>query len=154
MADKRDLGKVRYKRVNEITGMELDSENIGKAYMLNGEYILLEDEDFEAAAPEKTKVIAINNFVREDEIDTIYFENSHYLEPDKSGEKAYALLCEAIAKSGRVALAQFILCSNETLSMLKPRINVLVLSKIRYTEEIRGAQFLTLIPEISPLKRW
>jgi DNA end-binding protein Ku len=119
-------------------------ENIGKAYMYNGGYILLEDEDFEAASPEKSKVISINNFVKEEEINTIYFENSYYLEPEKSGEKAYALLREAMTKSGKVGLAQFILRTSETLSVLKPMKNVLVLSKIRFAEEIRSVEELKL----------
>ncbi len=144
MVDRRDMGKVRFKRINENTGQELTMENIGKAYDYNGQYILLEDEDFEAAAPEKSKVIAINNFVEEDEIDTIYFENSYYLEPEKSGEKAYALLREAMAKSGKVGLAQFVLRTAETLSVLKPLKDVLVLSKIRFAEEIRSAEELKL----------
>jgi DNA end-binding protein Ku len=144
MVDRRDLGKVRFKRINEDTGQELTMENIGKAYSYNGQYILLEDEDFEAASPEKSKVIAINNFVMEDEIDSIYFENSYYLEPEKSGEKAYALLREALAKSGKVGLAQFILRTAETLSVLKPMKDVLVLSKIRFAEEIRSIEELKL----------
>lgn len=144
MVDKRDMGKVRFKRVNENTGQELTMENIGKAYEYNNQYILLEDEDFEAASPEKSKVIAISNFVKEEEIDTIYFENSYYLEPEKSGEKAYALLREALAKSGKVGLAQFILRTSETLSVLKPMKDVLVLSKIRFAEEIRSKEELKL----------
>ncbi len=144
MVDRRDLGKVRFKRINEDTGQELTMENIGKAYNFNGQYILLEDEDFEAASPEKSKVIAINNFVKEEEIDSIYFENSYYLEPEKSGEKAYALLREALTKSGKVGLAQFILRTAETLSVLKPMKDVLVLSKIRFAEEIRSFEELKL----------
>jgi len=144
MVDRRDLGKVRFKRVNENTGQELTTEHIGKAYNLNGDHILLEEEDFEAASPEKSKVIAIENFVSEEEIDTIYFETSYYLEPEKSGEKAYALLREAMAKSGKVGLAQFILRTSGTLSVLKPMNDVLVLSKIRFAEEIRTTEELQL----------
>ncbi len=144
MVDRRDMGKVRFKRVNEITGHELTMDNIGKAYNYNGEYILLTDEDFESAAPEKNKTIAIENFVKEDEIDSIYFENSYYLEPEKSGEKAYALLREAMEKSGKVGLAQFVLRTTATLSVLKPKENVLVLSKIRFAEEIRTIEDLKL----------
>ena len=146
MVDRRDMGKVRFKRINENTGAELTMENIGKAYMYNGGYILLEEEDFEAAMPEKSKVITINNFVKEDEINTIYFENSYYLEPEKSGERAYALLREAMAKSGKVGLAQFVLRTSETLSVLKPMNDVLVLSKIRFAEEIRSIEELKLPP--------
>ncbi|MFZ0282892.1 MAG: Ku protein [Bacteroidales bacterium] len=151
MVDRRDLGKVRFRRINENTGQELTMEQIGKAYNYNGQYVLLEDEDFEAASPEKSKVIAINNFVKEDEIDSIYFENSYYLEPEKSGEKAYALLREAMAKSGKVGLAQFILRTAETLSVLKPMKDVLVLSKIRFAEEIRTVEELK-IPSRSLIK--
>jgi DNA end-binding protein Ku len=146
MVDRRDMGKVRFKRINENTGAELTMENIGKAYMYNGGYILLEEEDFEAAMPEKSKVITINNFVKEDEINTIYFENSYYLEPEKSGERAYALLRDAMAKSGKVGLAQFVLRTSETLSVVKPMNDVLVLSKIRFAKEIRSIEELKLPP--------
>jgi DNA end-binding protein Ku len=141
------MGKVRFKRINELTGKELTMEHIGKAYQFNGDYILLEDEDFEAAAPEKSKIIEVNNFVNEDDIDTIYFENSYYIEPEKSGEKAYALLREALAKAGKVGLAQFVLRTSATLSVLKPMKEVLVLSKIRFAEEIRNASELKLPPK-------
>jgi DNA end-binding protein Ku len=147
MVDRRDMGKVRFKRINENTGKELTMENIGKAYKYNGDYVLLEDEDFEAASPEKTKIIEVNNFVKEEEIDTIYFENSYYIEPEKAGEKAYALLRDALAKSGKVGLAQFVLRTSATLSVLKPMKNVLVLSKIRFAEEIRSTEELNLPPK-------
>ncbi|HLP71592.1 MAG TPA: Ku protein [Bacteroidales bacterium] len=147
MVDRRDMGKVRFKRINENTGKEITMENIGKAYKYNGDYILLDDEDFEAAAPEKSKIIEVNNFVNEDEIDTIYFENSYYIEPEKAGEKAYALLREALSKSGKVGLAQFVLRTSATLSVLKPMKDVLVLSKIRFAEEIRSSEELKLPPK-------
>jgi DNA end-binding protein Ku len=147
MVDRRDMGKVRFKRINENTGKELTMEHIGKAYKYNGDYILLDDEDFEAAAPEKSKIIEVNSFVKEDEIDTIYFENSYYIEPEKSGEKAYALLREALVKSGKVGLAQFVLRTSATLSVIKPSNNVLVLSKIRFAEEIRSTEELSLPPK-------
>lgn len=147
MVDRRDMGKVRFKRINEVTGKEITMENIGKAYKYNGDYILLEDEDFEAAAPEKSKIIEVNNFVKEDEIDTIYFENSYYVEPEKSGEKAYALLREAMSKTGKVGIAQFVLRTSATLSVLKPMNDVLVLSKIRFAEEIRSSEELKVPPK-------
>ena len=146
MVDRRDMGKVHFKRVNENTGKEIEWENIGKAYMLDGEYILLEDEDFEEAAPEKSKIIEVNHFVDENQIDTMYFENSYYVEPEKQGVKAYALLREALIKSGKVGVAQFVLRTSETLCVLKPLNELLVLSKIRFAQEIRGTEGLTLPP--------
>jgi DNA end-binding protein Ku len=106
MLDKRDMGKIRFHRVNENTGKDVPQEAIGKAFNLDGRYIMLDETDFESAAPEKSKIIEINHFIDEKEIDTIYFENSYYIEPEKSGEKAYALLREALNKSGKVGIAQ------------------------------------------------
>jgi len=138
MVDSRDMAKIHFQRVNENTGKEVKWENIAKAYMLDGNYIMLDDADFEEAAPEKSKIIEVNHFINEDEIDTIYFENSYYVEPEKSGEKAYALLREALAKSGKVGIAQFVMRTAEALTVIKPLDNILVLSKIRFAQEIRS----------------
>jgi DNA end-binding protein Ku len=151
MVDPRDMSHIRYKRVNEDTGKEVTWEHIAKAYNLNGNYILLEPEDFEAAAPEKSKIIAVEHFVDEADIDTIYFENSYYIEPEKSGARAYALMREALKKSKKVGIAQFVLRTAETLTVLKPRGNVLVLSKIRFEQEIRETSELSL-PAASDVK--
>lgn len=140
MLDKRDEGKIHFHRVNENTGREVKWENISKAYKLNDEYVLLNEADFEEAAPEKSKIIEVNNFVKEDEIDTIYFENSYYVEPEKSGAKTYALLRESLKKSGKVGIAQFVMRTAEALTVLKPMGNILVLSKIRFAQEIRDAK--------------
>ncbi|HMS64377.1 MAG TPA: Ku protein [Ignavibacteria bacterium] len=137
MVEAKNMGKIHFKRVNEETGKEVKWEDIGKAYKLNDKYILLDDEDFENAAPEKSKVIEINHFVKESEIDTIYYENSYFVEPEKSGTRAYALLRAALTESGKVGISQFVFRTAEVLSVLKPLDNILVLSKIRFAEEIR-----------------
>lgn len=144
MIDKRDFGKIRFQRVNENTGKEVKWENIIKAYLHKDEYIPLEEGDFEEVAPEKSKIIEVNNFVDESEIDTIYYETSYYLEPEKGGARAYALFREALAKSGKVGIAQFVLRTAEALTVIKPMGDVLVLSKIRFAEEIREPDDLTL----------
>lgn len=144
MVDPSDMSRVRYKRVNENTGKEIDYGDIAKAYNYDGQYVLLEDEDFEEASPEKTKTIDVNQFVDEDEIDTIYFERSYYIEPEKQGEKAYALLREALKKTGKVGVAQFVMRSSEALTVLKPKDDVLVLSKIRFAQEVRDTGGLKL----------
>jgi DNA end-binding protein Ku len=152
MVDHRDMGSIKFKRVNEDTGREVTWEHIAKAYRLKDDYVLLEPEDFEAAAPEKSKIIEVNNFVDESEIDTIYYENSYYIEPEKSGVRAYALMREALAKSKKVGIAQFVMRTAETLTVMKPRGNVLVLSKIRFDQEIRDPGELNLPPasEVKP----
>lgn len=144
MVDRRDMGKIHFKRVNENTGKEVKWENIGKAYLLNDEYILLDDADFERAAPEKSKIIEVNHFVDETEIDSIYYEGAYYVEPEKSGARAYALLREALTKSGKVGVARFVLRTAETLCVLKPMGGVLVLNRIRFAEEVRDPGDLEL----------
>ena len=144
MVDSHDMARVHYKRVNENTGKEVKWEDIAKAYLYKDKYVMLEDEDFEQAMPEKSKVIEVNNFVDMNEIDTIYYENSYYIEPEKTGQKAYALLREALKKSGKVGIAQFVLRTVESLTVLKPMGNILVLSKIRFAEEIRTIEDFNL----------
>jgi len=144
MVDKRDMGKIHFKRVNESTGKEVVWENIGKAYTLEDTQILLDDHDFAEAAPEKSKIIEVNHFVDEKEIDSIYYESSYYVEPEKTGLKAYALLREALVQSGKVGVAQFVMRTAAALTVLKPKDNILVLSKIRFAQEIRNTDEIIL----------
>lgn len=151
MLDKNDHARIRFKRVNENSGKEVSWENIVKGYKFDGKYVLLSDKDFESAAAEKSKVIEINEFVDEKEIDSIFYETPYYLEPDKSGVRAYALLREALRKSGKVGIATFVLRSKESLAVLKPSENVIVLNRIRFAEEIRDHSELHL-PEKAEAK--
>ena len=144
MVETKNMGKIHFHRVNEETGKEVKWEDISKAYKLKNTYILLDDEDFENAAPEKSKIIEVNHFVKESEIDTIYYENSYYIEPEKSGSKAYALLREALKQTEKVGIAQFVMRTVEVLTVLKPLDNILVLSKIRFAEEIRDTNEFSL----------
>jgi DNA end-binding protein Ku len=99
--------------------------------------VVLDEKDFERASPEKSKVIAISDFVNENEIPTVYYETPYYLEPDKSGERAYALLREALRKTKKVGVASFVLRSKETLAILKADAKTIILNRIRFEEEIR-----------------
>ena len=98
MLDKKDHSNIRFKRVNEKTGKEVAWENIVRGYNPDGQYVILSDEDFKKASPEKTKIIEIAEFVDEEKIDSIYFETPYYLEPQKAGVKAYGLLRDALKK--------------------------------------------------------
>src|ERR1043165_2649697 len=119
MLDKKDLSKIRFQRVNESTGKEVQWKNIVKAYNLQGDYVVLDEKDFAAANPEKSKVINIASFVDVNEVDSIYFETPYYMEPDKAGEKPYRLLHDALEKSGKAGLGSFVLRSKEHLCLIK-----------------------------------
>jgi len=144
MLDKKDHSNIRFQRVNEKTGKEVPWANIVKGYKYNGDYVVLEDEDFKKASPEKSKTIEISEFVEEVEIDSMYYETPYYLEPAKGGEKAYVLLRDALIKTGKVGLATFVLRTKETLALLKPIDDVLILQKIRYEQEIRETSELKI----------
>ena len=106
--------------------------------------MVLTDEDFENANVEKTKTIDILDFVDEDEIDLRYFEKPYYLEPDKSGQKPYALLREALKKSKRVGIAQYVLRNRGAIGVVKPVGDAIVLNQLRYAEEVRDPSELSL----------
>lgn len=149
MLDQKDHANIRFKRVNEITGKEVPWEHIVKGYKLDGQYVVLTDDDFEKASPEKTKIIGINEFVDETEIEGIYYETPYYLEPDRSGGPAYVLLRDALHKTGKVGFGSFVMRNKEGLCLIKPVEKVLVLNRIRWAQEIRPPEELK-IPGASP----
>jgi DNA end-binding protein Ku len=144
MLDKKDHSKIRFKRISESTGKEVAYENIVRAYNLDGQYVVLDDEDFKKASPEKTKMIEIAEFVEEKEVDSMYYENPYYLEPQKAGVKAYGLLRDALKKTGKTGLSTFVLRSKESLALLKVSGDLLILQKIRYEQEIRKPDDLSI----------
>jgi DNA end-binding protein Ku len=144
MLDKKDHAHIKYQRINENSGKEVPWGNIVKGYKLDNEYVVLDDKDFEAASAKKTKTIEISDFVKEDEISSIYYETPYYLEPDKSGTRPYKLLLEALIKTKKVGVSTFVMRNKEALAILRPNKNVIVLNKIRFEEEIRNPEELSL----------
>jgi DNA end-binding protein Ku len=138
MLDERDHARIKYKRVNENTGKEVPYEKIVKGYQLDEKYIVLNDKDFEEASPEKTKVVELERFVDISEINPIYYETSYYTQPESQGKKAYALLLSALIKSKKVGVARFVFRNTENLCVIHPMDEVLVITKIRFEEEIRS----------------
>jgi len=149
MLDKKDHSNIRFQRVNAKTGKEVAWENIVRGYKYNDEYVVLNDDDFKKASPEKSKLIEIAEFVSQEEIDTIYYETPYYLEPEKTGIKAYALLRDALEKSGKVGLGTYVMRTKEAIGIIKPMDNILVLNKMRFAEEIRDLEDLKIPGEKS-----
>ncbi len=144
MLDKKDHSHIKYLRINEKTGKEVAWANIIKGYKLDNDYVVLDDKDFEAASVKKTKTIEISDFVKEEEISSLYYETPYYLEPDKSGTRPYELLRQALLKTKKVGVASFVLRNKESLAILRPDKDVIVLNRIRFEEEIRDTTDLTL----------
>lgn len=144
MLDKKNYANIKYQRINESTGREVEWNDIVKGYKYNDDYIVLTDKDFESASPEKSKTIEINEFVKEDAIDSIYYESVYYTEPTKGGTRAYGLLREALTKSKKVALGTFVMRTRENFCMLKAEGDVILLLKLRFPEEIRSTEELNV----------
>lgn len=144
MLDKKDHSHIKYLRINEKTRKEVAWANIIKGYKLDNDYVVLDDKDFEAASVKKSKTIEISDFVKEEEISSLYYETPYYLEPDKSGARPYELLRQALLKTKKVGVASFVLRNKESLAILRPDKDVIVLNRIRYEEEIRDTTDLTL----------
>jgi DNA end-binding protein Ku len=144
MLDKKNHAHIKFKRVNEETGKEIAWNNIVKGYKYKGEYVILDDKDFEQASPKKSKFIEITDFVMEADIDSVYFETPYFLEPEKSGTKAYSLLRESFKKSGKAGIGTFVLRNKEHLCILRPYKNAIVLNRLRFAEEVRDTKELKL----------
>ncbi|HEX3006927.1 MAG TPA: Ku protein [Bacteroidales bacterium] len=151
MLDKTDHSRIKYKRVNETSGEEVPWENIVKGYNQDGEYVILEDADFERANAKKTKTIEINDFVNKEEIDSIYYEAPYYVLPDKTGIKAYFLLKEALMQTGKAGVGSFVMRNKEGIAILKATEKVIILQRIHFQEEVRKTDDLE-IPESAEIK--
>jgi DNA end-binding protein Ku len=151
MLDEKDHSNIKFKRVNEKTGKEVTFANIVKGYKIDDKYVIVEDEDFEAADAVKTKTIDIQSFAFEKEIESIYYEQPYFLEPDKGAANAYGLLRDALAASGKVGVTSFVLRNKESLAILKPYKNLILLNRIRFEQEIRSTEELK-VPALSKKK--
>ncbi|MET0638246.1 MAG: Ku protein [Chitinophagaceae bacterium] len=140
MLDKKDHSNIKFQRINATTGKEVAWENIVKGYKVDEKYVILTDADFEKASPEKNKMIEIAEFVDQGEIDSMYYDTPYYLQPEKSGVKAYALLRDALTQTKKVALGTFVLRNRESLVLIKPLDDMLILNKIRFQQEIRDPE--------------
>ncbi len=148
MLSKKDMGKIRYARIDTKTDKEIPWKDIVKGYeYAKGKYVIVDNEDFEKASPEKSKSIDIVQFVKQEEIDPILYEKPYYIIPAKGGEKAYKLLLKALEKSGTIGIAEFMLRNREHVCAVRVYNNVLLLNQMRYQEEIKE------VPEMEEPKK-
>ncbi len=137
MLHAKDKSPVRFQRVCQRDGTPVAWEDLVKGYeYAKGRFVVLSKEDFQAAAVEKTRTVDIIDFVKSDEIDDRFFETPYYLVPSKGGERAYALLREAIRASERVGIAKFILRDAQHLAALEVIGEALVLTVMRFADEL------------------
>ena len=146
--DKRTMDPVGYKRINKKTGKEITKENIVKGIEYqDGEYVIVSQEEIEAAYPKTTQTIEIEAFVSATDIPFVYLERPYYISPINQGTKVYALLREVLIKTQKVGIAKVVIQTKQHLAVLVPAGPALVLNLLRWGDEIRSWDELALPPE-------
>jgi DNA end-binding protein Ku len=145
MLDRRDLAPVGYKRYNKSTGEDVPWAEIVKGYEYDDDkYVVLSDEDFRRANVEAARTVDLQAFVDLKDIPPLFFETPYYLAPGKRGEKAYALLRDAMKKSGKAGIASVVIRTRQYLAAVIPQDDVLVMDTLRYAGEIKAVEELGL----------
>jgi DNA end-binding protein Ku len=141
MLRKGDLSPIKFKRVAETDGKEVAWGDIVKGYQYEkGKYVTFDDKELEGIELESTKTVAIQDFVDLDQIDPVYFHTPYYLEPEKGGGAAYALLRDALTETGKVGIAKVALRNREHLAAVKAQGQLLVMELMHFAQEIAPAE--------------
>lgn len=137
LMDARNKARVRYERINSETGEEVPWKDIVRAFEYHkGDYVVLQEEDLKAAAPQSSQSVDLEAFIPADAVPPEYFERPYYLVPGKKSEKSYVLLRETMVKLSRVGLARVVIRTREYLALMMPRDAALMLVLLRYPQEI------------------
>lgn len=153
MLRKGDLSPINYKRVAEVDGKEVPWAEIVKGYEYEkGKFVLITDEDFKRVDIEATETIDIVDFVKVEEIDPMFFQKPYFLEPQKGGGGAYALLREVLAKTGKTGIAKVVIKTRQHLAAVKATDKMLILELMHFADDIVSAEGLK-IPETRLGKR-
>ncbi len=140
-----DMAPIKYERVCSADGETVPWNEIVKGYeFAKGKFVVMSDEDFKAAAAESSRTLEILDFVKQEEIDPRYFETPYFLVPSKGGEKAYALLREAVRATGSVGIGKIILRQKQHLAGIKVVGDALVLEIMRFANELIDVSELSL----------
>lgn len=143
--DRHDLAPIRYQRVNETTGKVVEWKDIVRGYeYASGEYVVVDDDDLEAANVEATQTIDLQDFVDVAAILPTFFERPYYLAPGKRAEKAYTLFREALERKKVVAVGTVVIRTRQHLCAIFPQGDLLVLEILRFAHDLRGTEGLPI----------
>jgi DNA end-binding protein Ku len=148
-----DGGRIRYERKCEVCGKKIAYEHIDKAYDDGDQTVVLTGDDLEALPAERSREIEVLEFVPNEQIDPILFERSYYLEPDSKSAKAYVLLRTVLEDTERTAVVRLSLRQRTRLATMRVRDDVLLVQTIRWSDEVRAAEFDSLGDDVSVGKR-
>ena len=143
--DGKSKSRIKQKRVSVATGEEVPYEDIVKAYEIAPDnYVTIAPEELDALDPKATKTIDIEDFVDLDQIDPVYYERPYYLVPDKGGQKAYALLRNAMRETNKVGIARVVLRTKQYLAAIRPKDDALVMETMLFADEVNPLDELDL----------
>lgn len=143
----QDKVRLKQKMICPDDGTEVHREHMVKGYEISPDkYVIVRDEEIEAVAPKSSRVIELQDFVDLAAIDPVYFDKPYYLAPQQHAEKSYALLVEAMAKTGKVGIAKFTMRSKEYLAALRPVDRVIVLETMHFANEVTKAKDIEEAP--------
>ncbi len=140
---------IRYEKVCPNCEKEVASDDLVKGYeYVKGKFVTLSDEELKNLKEEnEEKSVEIIDFVNLEEIDPIYFSRSYYLGPGENGNKAYALLREALEKSGKIGVAEITIRSKRQMAVVRVYRNTLIMETIHYPDEVRNVEEVPSVPE-------
>ena len=134
---KKDDGRIYNERHCTVCGEKVEYADLVRGYEYEkGQYVTLADDDFKSVLPEATQSVEIVEFVDLDQINPMYFDTPYYLEPEKKGRHAYALLRESLREANKVGIAKVVIRSREHLAALKPNGEALVLELMHFADEL------------------
>ena len=138
-----DLSPIKYKKVAEADSKEVTADQIVKGFEYErGQYVVMKEEDFAKVRIESTHSIDITDFVDLAQVDPKFFYKPYFLEPQKGGEKAYALLHKALSGTGKIGIAKVVISNREYLASVKPDGLFLVLDLMHFASEILSPEEL------------
>ncbi|HEX9308211.1 MAG TPA: Ku protein [Anaeromyxobacter sp.] len=154
MLHAKDGARIRMKRFCSAEEREVPYEEIVKGYEVGKErYVTVTEEELAALDPKATRTIEIRDFVDLAEIDPIYYESTYYLVPDKTAAKAYRLLVDAMRRTGKVAIASFVLRTREALCCVRPIEDGLAVSTMNRADEVVPVASLEIPRAVEPSER-
>src|SRR5437867_5458959 len=138
-----DLSPIKYKKVAEADSKEVPADQIVKGFEYErGHYVVMKEEDFEKVRIESTHSIDITDFVELEQVDPKFFYKPYFLEPQKGGDKAYALLHKALSGTGKIGVAKVVISNLEYLAAVKPDGLFLILELMQFASEVLTAEEL------------
>jgi DNA end-binding protein Ku len=140
------LHKSDHSRVKQVLYCQVEDRPVPRSELVKGyeyekdKYVVVDEEEIKKVAPKTAKTMEILEFVKQNEVDPVYFESSYYLAPDEAGEKPYCLLFEALKRSGYMALAKIAMHNREHIVILRPGKNGMLMHTMFYKDEVRQTE--------------